>query len=251
MGLLARFSERQYQKYLNKKVYCFYRGVVIFKMEKSQKRQIAYKVKINDILKGEYVKEEGEWVPNYIRVGDKKVSRVNLMAVVVSKQDLENTNYQNLLVDDGSGKISIRSFEEGISFDNIDVGDFVLIIGRPREYFNEKYIVSEILKKVDEPLWVEVRKLELEHKKEAKEGISKAESELVGQEDEVKEEEIGVSDINKKIFDLIKEIDMGEGADTQEVITKSDIDEAEDIINRLLEQGEVFEIKPGKLKVLE
>ena len=41
-------------------------------MEKSQKRQVAYKVKINDILKGEYIKEEGEWSPNYIVIEDKK-----------------------------------------------------------------------------------------------------------------------------------------------------------------------------------
>jgi hypothetical protein len=212
-------------------------------MEKSQKRQVAYKVKINDILKGEYIKEEGEWVPNYVQVGDKKVSRVNLMAVVVSKQDQENTSNKSLLIDDSSGKISIRSFEENDSWNNINVGEFVLVIGRPREYFNEKYIVSEILKKVDNPLWAEIRKLELEDKNEP-EGSSKPET------IEVNDEPI-VEDINKKIFDLIKDIDSGEGADTQEVITKSNIDKAEGIINSLLEQGEVFEIKPGKLKILE
>ena len=50
---------------------------------------------------------------------------------------------------------------------------------------------------------------------------------------------------------LIKDIDSGDGADTQEVITKSNIDKAEQIITNLLEQGEVFEIKPGRSKVLE
>ena len=219
-------------------------------MEQSQKRQVAYKVRINDILKGEYVKEEGEWVPNYIKVGDKKVSRINLMAVVVSKQNLENTNYQSLLIDDGSGKISIRSFEEGNNFNNIEVGNFALVIGRPREYFNEKYIVSEILKKIEEPLWVELRKLELESKRDVKEQIESSESELVDKEEDVEEERIE-DDINKKIFNLIKEIDAGEGADTQEVITKSNIDEAEGIIKKLLKEGEVFEIKSGRLKVLE
>ena len=212
-------------------------------MEKSQKRQVAYKVKINDVLKGEYIKEEGEWVPNYIHVGDKKVSRVNLMAVVVSKHDPENTNNKSLLIDDGSGKISIRSFEENSNFDNINVGEFVLVIGRPREYFNEKYIVSEILKKMNNPLWAEVRKLELEDKKKPMEASEPERT-------DVNEEPI-VEDINKKIFDLIKEIDSGEGADTQEVITKSNTDKAEGIITSLLEQGDVFEIKPGKLKILE
>lgn len=219
-------------------------------MEKSQKRQIAYKVRINDILKGEYVKEEGEWVPNYVKVGDKKISRINLIAIVVAKQNLENTNYQSLLIDDGSGKISIRSFEEGGTFNNIEVGDLVLVIGRPREYFNEKYIVSEILKKIEDPLWVEVRKLELEGKGEAKERIKNLGTESIIKEYEVKEEQIE-DDVNKRIFDLIKEIDKGQGADIQEIITKSNIDEAERIINRLLEEGEVFEIKSGKLKVLE
>lgn len=220
-------------------------------MENSKKRQIAYKVKINDILKGGYVKEEGEWVPNYIKVGDKKVSRVNLVAVVVSKQNLENTNYQSVLIDDGSGRITIRSFEEGNNFDNIDVGDFVLVIGRPREYFNEKYIVSEILKKIEDPLWVEVRKLELEGRKEIeKEQMKNTESGLEVKEEEINENQI-TEDINKKIFNLIKEIDIGEGADIQEVITKSDSSKAEEIITKLLKEGEVFEIKSGRLKVLE
>jgi len=40
------------------------------------------------------------------------------MAVVVSKENLENTNYQNLIIDDGSGRISIRSFEGNNNFSN-------------------------------------------------------------------------------------------------------------------------------------
>ena len=57
-------------------------------MDKIQKRQVAYKTAISDILKADYVKEEGEWVPNYVKIGDKKVSRVNILAVVVGKQNI-------------------------------------------------------------------------------------------------------------------------------------------------------------------
>ena len=39
-------------------------------MANQQKRQIAYKVRINDLLGGKYVKEEG-WNPNYIESGDR------------------------------------------------------------------------------------------------------------------------------------------------------------------------------------
>ncbi len=214
-----------------------------------KKRQVAYKVKINHILKGEYVKEEGEWTPNYIMLGDKKISRVNLMAVAVAKQNLENTNYQNLMIDDGSGRISIRSFDENNNFNNIEVGDIILVIGRPREYLNEKYIVSEILKKINDPLWVELRKLELSDKKAVEEDHTDNNKSDVKKE-EVKEEKIE-DDINTKIFNLIKESDNGEGADTEDIIKKSNLEKAEEIITKLLEQGEVFEIKPGKLKVLE
>jgi len=214
---------------------------------KTQKRQVAYKIMVNDILKGEYVKEDGEWAPNYIKVGNKKVSRVNLMAVVVSKQDLENTNYQNILVDDGSGRISIRNFEEDSNFKSIEVGDFVLIIGRPREYLNEKYIVSEIIRKTDNTLWMEAKKLELSKGPEIKTTETK---EVI--EEEIKENvEEGIRGINSQIFNLIKEIDKGEGANIQDVITKSQIVNVEEIIKNLLKHGEVFEIKPGKLKVLE
>lgn len=214
-----------------------------------KKRQIAYKVKINSILKGEYVKEEGEWAPNYIMLGDKKISRVNLMAVAVAKQNLENANYQNMMIDDGSGRISIRSFDENNNFNNIEIGDIILVIGRPREYLNEKYIVSEILKKINDPLWVELRKLELSYKKEVNNEVVDSNKSDIKKE-EVKEKQIE-DDINTKIFNLIKEADSGEGADTEDIIKRSNIEKAEEIITKLLEQGEVFEIKPGKLKVLE
>jgi len=215
-------------------------------MEKSQKRQVAHKIRINDVLRGSYVKEEGEWSPNYVLVGDKKVSRVNIIAVVVSKESPENSNHSNLIIDDGSGKISVRSFDGSNNFENINIGEFIMVVGRPREYLNEKYIVSEILKKVDNNRWVELRKLELEsafgsYEEMPEERLS---------EKEVNEETI-IDDINSKIFNLIKEIDAGEGADTQDVITRSNRDDAEGIITQLLERGEVFEIKPGKLKVLE
>jgi hypothetical protein len=135
-----------------------------------------------------------------------------------------------------------------------------LVVGRPREYMDEKYIVAEIMKKIENPGWVEVRKLELGQSKvldqdnNCEVNITQEKEIKEDVKEQVKVEEIDggdADDINAKIFNLIKEVDQGNGADTQEVITKSNIEEAEKIITGLLEQGEVFEIKPGKLKVLE
>lgn len=217
--------------------------------EQIQKRQIACKARIGDVINGKYVKEEG-WQPNYIITNDgKKISRINLIASVVLKPANENLNYQNIVLDDGSGKISVRSFEENEYTKDINVGDVVLLIGRPREYGNEKYIVPEIIKKVENPLWIKVRNLEL------KKGKTIAKNTINDNEEPIlKEEPIEVIENGKpsnKICELIKIIDTGEGADIEEVISKSKFDEAEKIIRNLLEEGEIFEVKPGKLKILE
>ena len=46
-------------------------------------------------------------------------------------------------------------------------------------------------------------------------------------------------------------MDNGDGADTEDIITSANMDNTEDIIKSLLEEGEIFEVRPGKLKVLE
>jgi len=195
------------------------------------KRQVAFKVKINEILNGEYKKEDG-WQPNYLITEYGKISRVNVIAVLVSK----NEDEKSFMLDDGSGKIAMRTFENK-NFD-VDVGDIVLAIGRPREWNFQKYIMPEIIKRMKDKRWVEVRKLELEERKKIKKSYI-----------EVKEEV--VLSPYQKILDLINVLDSGEGADFQDVLIKSKINDGEKILNNLLEQGEVFEVRPGKLKILE
>lgn len=210
----------------------------------NQKRQIAYKVRIKDLLDGVYVKEEGEWTPNYIVTNEKRISRTNIIGVVVLKQDNENLNYQNMILDDGSGKIPIRNFGKADSFREIGVGDVVLLIGRPRQFGSEKYIVPEILKKIENKKWIDVRRHELEKERKIITDVK---------EEEIKSVEIEGAEksCNNKILQLVREYDFGGGADIDKIILKADVKEAENIIKNLLEEGEIFEIKPGKFKVLE
>ncbi len=75
------------------------------KMEESQKRQVAFKVRIKDIIDGKYIVEEG-WQPNYIiTCSGEKISRVNIIGTIVLKSDEENLNYKSVVLDDGTGKI--------------------------------------------------------------------------------------------------------------------------------------------------
>ena len=228
------------------------------KQPQNQTRQIAYKTSIGNILEGEYVKEEG-WIPNYVLSGDEKLSRINLVGVVVAKSDsAENGEF---LLEDKSGKIPVRFFEKSALFEKLVIGDFALVIGRPREYNGQKYVVPEIIKQVEKG-WFELRMLEIGgvfklQKEGGKEDIKKGGSVEVFPKEETKEEnekekglmnEIIKSKINSEdVLGFIRVLDKGEGADYEEVLEKA---RDEKILKNLLEEGEIFEIRPGKLKVL-
>ena len=162
------------------------------------------------------------------------------MATVVYKSEQEQSS-NNLMIDDGTGKIVLKSFETFAPFSQVDIGDLVLVIGKIREFNNEKYIIPEILKKLSNNLWISVRKLELKN-----DAIVEQEK---GKIEEVIESKAPNSSEN--IYSLIRKTDSGDGADIDEVIKQSGLVDAESIINRLLENGDVFEIKPGRVKVLE
>jgi RPA family protein len=106
-----------------------------------QKRQTAVKVSIGNLLSGSYVKQDG-MLPNYVLLSDNsKVSRVNLMGVVVSIG--EDTGFQSVFIDDGSGKISVRAFEQNDALTSLSIGDCIVIIGRPREFGTQIYVLPE------------------------------------------------------------------------------------------------------------
>lgn len=130
-------------------------------MDNKQLRQTAFIVKISDLKNGKYIKEEG-WEPNYILTKKARVNRANILGIVISKTETPDMSYKSLVIDDGSGNISVRLFENNNLFNGINVGDIILLIGRPREYGTEKYMIPEIIKKIDNGSWLNYRKKELE-----------------------------------------------------------------------------------------
>jgi len=251
--------------------------------EQAQQRQVAIKARIGDILSGQYIVEEG-WNPNYVLTKQgMKISRVNLLGAIISSPTVE-ANYRNVMLDDGTGNISIRSFDETDLFKEVSLGDAVFIIGRPRQYGNEVYIMPEIVKKVQDKLWIEIRKKELEKIpnntviSENSESVDKtptidevqpfhsAAEEIDGGKvveeeisDSAEKTEVTVQNNEKvesenpkqKIYTLIKELDKGDGALFEEILEKAGQEDTEKIISQLLMEGEIFELGKGKLKVLE
>ena len=200
-----------------------------------QKRQVAYKLKISDIVNGNLTKEE---FSGNIKLNNINVSRVNIIAAVIYKT--EESNFTSAVIDDWTGRIQLRSFENNAYFSKIDVGDVVLVIGKIREFNNEKYIVPEILKKITNTRWVDVRRLELKNNDIIDNNIKITDKNLIEN-----------TKINEEIYSLIKKLDDGDGASFDDIIKSFGSIDAEKILNKLLENGDVFEIKPGKLKVLE
>ncbi len=219
------------------------------------KRQTAVKMRVSDIKGSEYVKAEGEWQPNYLLTQNNlKVSRVNVIGTTIDSED------NSFTIDDGTDKVVVRSFEEMKTIPRI--GEIVLLIGKPRD-FNGIYIVPEIIKRIESQQkdWMELRKLELkdsgdERKKEEKESSRNNFGEEEKEAAEKQESEV-TSNGSNKVFDTVmqamRDLDEGNGADTDEIIAKTGFpeQEVENIINNLLVDGEAFEIKPGKLKLLD
>lgn len=205
-------------------------------MEKQiQQRQIAYKCTVADILNSQFIKEEG-WNPSYLSVADKNIARLNIIGAIIEKEDNEQNT--RMALDDGTGNINIVSFEKIYGIDNINIGDVVLIIGKPREYNNEKYIMPETMKKVDK-LWLEVRKKEISPKVTKKESEPKVED----VEDDTSPAEV--------ILITINQLDKGDGVSYDELCEKIKLPNTDETINSLLERGEIFEVSPGKYKVLD
>jgi len=211
-------------------------------MEQKIKRETAFYITAKDIKESKYIKQEG-WSPNYLDTNFGKISRLNIIGTIVSKEP------QKIVVDDSTASVEIRSFEEIKSNEEIKVGDNINVIGRPREFNDNIYILPEIVKKINSDDFIEFRKKELKLRKKIIKEESINEEFVVEKKEEKIEPDKNLSD-NKKIMNKIEEMDLGDGVYIEDLISNLNISECEMKIQKLLENGDVFEVKPSKIKVL-
>ena len=216
--------------------------------QRPQKRPIAYKKSIADLIDAKYIKPEGQ-AANFLQADGQEIARVNVIAAVVSKADFQN--YVNISIDDGTGRIYARAFDNAVLAGNIKVGDVVMIIGRPREFSSEKYILIEAIKSIS-PAWAKFRIRELErgfkgsHSYAAKNSAA-SEPDKLGQSEN---EDISYSSQSNNVIKMIKDLDKGDGVSIDDLLSKG-IENADSIIDALLRRGNIFETRHGKVKVLE
>ena len=209
---------------------------------------------IQDILGGEYIQDESNTTNHLLTTDKKKVVYANLIGNILRKEVVGTIT--NFWVDDGTGQIILRFFEDHKKARELKVGDIVLVIGKPRVYNDEKYISPEIVSKVD-PLWLKIRSLKLPIKETKKTIVPISQtlpdtSEKLEQEEEIVDEEKDKKELlpMEKIARLIKELDRGQGALIESVLEQSPLTDTEQILKRMLENGEIFQNSPGKVKVL-
>jgi RPA family protein len=211
------------------------------------KREIANKIRIGDLIKGNPIFDqtpspEGQTTyPKllHVELGTNKLVRVNLVANIIEKYESDGEKrFASLTVDDGSGQIKARVFGEDINkFKDLTQGDTILIIGLLRSFNDELYILPEIIKKQD-PKYLLVRKLELE-KEQPVQPTSNQKQEIKSLRDD--------------IIDLIKNSEQDEGIDKDQIIMKLKNNKPELItqeIQKLLEEGIIYEPRPGRVRYL-
>jgi len=201
------------------------------------KRHVAYKLRIGDILIGKPI-IDGERF-SFLELGDKKIVRVNVIGNVVDKYESEgDKKYSFFTLDDGSGQIKLKVFgDDADKFKEVNQGQTVLVIGVLRNFNNETYISPEIIREQDSR-YLLVRKMEIE-KEKSKNSKPIAREEIVAIKDKILDkiknaEEEGGIDLDKVIMDL-REI-------SPEMINQE--------IKKLLEEGIIFEPRPGRVRWL-
>ena len=228
-------------------------------------RNTAYKVWVSSLHSGAYVKQEGQWESNYVKINELEVSRVNIIATVVQKYENSDTGYYSVTIDDGSDTIRVKAWgEDSKLISGLNVGDMIKIIAKPKEYNNEVYLTPEIVKLVDDQNWLGVRKLELikaygkPTKKEflASDYNQKQEETSIPEEENllvVKEEKLENTDKRQAILKLIEKLGDDNGIEEERILIEANYAEGEvkEVLQDLLKEGEIYEPKPGRIKLLQ
>ena len=106
-------------------------------MAEQFKRNIAYKMRVGDILIGKPIFDNEKFI--CLELGSRRISRVNITGNIVDKYESEGEKkYLFFTLDDGSGQIKLKSFgeEDAEKFKKIFQGQTVVLIGLVRNWNN-------------------------------------------------------------------------------------------------------------------
>lgn len=201
------------------------------------KRNTAFKLRIGDVLQGKPIFEADRF--RFLELGNKNIVRINIAANIVDKyESTTESKFMSITIDDGSGQIKLKTFGDDTERfkDRVNQGETVIVIGTLRHWNNELYISPEIIK-LQDPKYLLLRKLELDKVTKKADPLGR---------DQI----IAVKD---KILGAIKNAEVEGGIEKDKLILNLK-DISPEIINqeikKLLEEGIIFEPRPGKVRYL-
>ncbi len=205
--------------------------------ENKFKRNVAHKIRIGDILMGKPILDGDRF--SFLEWGHKKIVRVNIIGNIIEKYESEGEKrFGSITIDDGTGQIKAKVFGDDLEkISNLNEGQTILIIGTLRIFNEELYISPEIIKETDSR-YLLIRKLESEKEKGK------------GPEKPAREEMVAVKD---KILGTIKSAEEHGGIEMDKlVMTLKDISPViiTQEVQKFLEEGIIFEPRPGKVRYL-
>lgn len=217
-------------------------------------RLTAFKIKIDSIVNSNYVKpEQGV---EYIELSELRVSRVRVIATVVSKRINEDKTYAYLTIDDGTETIRIKSWKENVEkIENIMIGDIIELVGRVKEWGEptpERYLTCEIIKKIINPNHWLFHKYELLLTKEKTCKIEEKKETGVSTGVDYEGKEISASK-EQQIIKIIKENDLGKGTNIELIMKLTQLDEVDvkETLKNLIMDGLIYEPTELNYKILE
>ena len=197
------------------------------------KRKIAFKLRVGSILEGKPIIEVERL--KFLELNGKEIIRVNIIANIIDKYIQEGEKkFGSITLDDASGQIKVKVFGEDISrFSDLNQGDTILVIGLLRSWNNEIYLTPEIIKKKS-PSYLLLRKLEIEAEQPKTHNPAQ------------------LTELKDKIINMVKNAESEGGIEIEKIILE--LKESPELINseikKLLEEGMVYEPRPGKLRYL-
>ena len=215
-------------------------------------RQLAHKVWIADLFAGVYVASTGEFEPNYLAIDDVKIARVNVIGTVVEKFVGELGSYVTVTLDDGTWSIQLRAFKDDVRLlESVSIGDVVLAIAKPRTYQEELYLLPEIVKKIANPNWELLRKVELLNVRGRPKQAQRAAAEVVqGEQIQVVAEKRDQGLRNKALEIIAQHSEFGISMDVLAERLDKNLVDAEGIVDGLVREGLVYQDRPGWYKIV-
>lgn len=211
--------------------------------------RMAVVVRIKDIHSSQILQEGDPPTAVFHFPWDQAATKVNVMAMILKREDIGMMT--SFFIDDGSGQLLVRCFGEKNKGRDAKIGSCVLLIGKIREFAGERYLSPDILREIS-PLWLRVRAQQLI--KYGRPILSEAvKNEVVGGNSKEGGSEEGKAAAllpAERLTQLIRQLDDGKGAPIEDILAKSPLTKTEELLARMMEHGDIFQIAPGRVKIL-